>query len=178
MIEALPGRALAQECPAAPDHSASFDRLFSQVQTAPDEATARMVTGQMWALWKDAPNAQAQEVLDRGMRRQSAYDFLGALQDFETLIAYCPDYAEGYNQRAFVRFIHRDYAAALVDLDRVIALSPRHVGALSGRALTLMGLGRLDEAREALLAALALNPWLPERRFLDQLQPHLDDEDL
>lgn len=178
MIGALPGMALAQECPAAPDHSASFDRLFSMVQSAPDEATARVVVGQMWALWKDAPDAQAQEVLDRGMRRQSSYDFLGALQDFETLIAYCPGYAEGYNQRAFVRFIHRDYEAALIDLDRVIALSPRHVGALSGRALTLMGLGRLDEAREALLAALALNPWLPERRFLAQLQPQVDDTDL
>lgn len=178
MIGALPGVALAQDCPAAPDHTAAFDRLFSQVQAAPDEATSRVVVGQMWALWKDAPDAQAQEVLDRGMRRRSSYDFLGALQDFETLIAYCPDYAEGYNQRALIRFIHRDYAAALADLDRVISLRPRHLGALSGRALTLMGLERLDEARETLLAALALNPWLPERRFLEQLQPQADDEEL
>ena len=121
---------------------------------------------------------KAQEILDRGMRRRSAYDFLGAMQDFDRLIAYCPDYAEGYNQRGFVSFIRQDYPAALIDLDRVIALSPRHTGALTGRALTLMALGRTAEARADLLVALALNPWLPERRFLDQLTPGPEETDL
>jgi len=60
----------------------------------------------------------------------------------------------------------------------VIALSPRHTGALTGRALTLMALGRTAEARADLLVALALNPWLPERRFLDQLTPGPEETDL
>ena len=174
----LPFEAGAETCPAAPDHVASFDRLFAEARAAPSEAAAQLVVNQMWALWADAPDARAQEVLDRGLRRRASYDFIGALQDFEVLIAYCPDYAEGYNQRGFIRFIQQDYPAALDDLDRVIALSPRHVGALSGRALTLMALGRHGAARADLLAAMALNPWLPERRFLAQLEPDADETDL
>jgi tetratricopeptide (TPR) repeat protein len=102
-------------------------------------------------------------LLDRGMERRASYDFLAAYEALDRLVAYCPDYAEGYNQRAFVSFLRQDFAAALADLDRALALSPDHVAALSGRALTLLGLGRTEEARLALSRALALNPWLPER---------------
>lgn len=81
------------------------------------------------------------------------------------LIAYCPAYAEGYNQRAFVNFLRQDYQSALTDLDRALALSPNHIAALSGRALSLLGLQRVEEARVALKRALDLNPWLPERHL-------------
>ncbi|MDO6755407.1 tetratricopeptide repeat protein [Phaeobacter inhibens] len=150
-------------CPAAPDHQGAVDQLIGRVQAAPDEASAQQISNQFWQYWADAPNAEAQALLDRGMTRRSAFDFLGALEAFDRLVAYCPDYAEGYNQRAFVHYLRRDFAAALRDLDRALDLSPRHVAALSGRALSLYGLSRLDEAREALDQALSLNPWLPER---------------
>jgi len=160
----LPGHlARADECPQPPDHSASIDGLIEQVQQAEDEATAMQISNQMWELWGQAPNEQAQAVLDRGMSRRSGYDFTGALEDFNILTDYCPTYAEGYNQRAFVHFLRQDFAAALADLDRALELSPRHVAAMSGRALSLFGLSRPEEARAALEAALALNPWLPER---------------
>ena len=120
----------------------------------------------MWELWTDAPDEQAQAILDRGMERRTAFNFLGALEDFDTLVEYCPEFAEGYNQRAFVYYLNGEFDAALRDLDRALGLSPAHIGALSGRALTLMGLSRFAEAREALQTALALNPWLPERGLI------------
>ncbi len=160
----LPARlAQADSCPLPPDHSDSIEGLIEQVQQAEDEATALQIFNQMWMFWADAPNEQAQAVLDRGMSRRSGYDLAGALEDFDTLTDYCPTYAEGYNQRAFVHFLRQDFAAALIDLDRALELSPQHVAAMSGRALSLFGLSRTDEARAALEAALALNPWLPER---------------
>ena len=84
----------------------------------------------------------------------------------DDLVAYCPDYAEGFNQRAFAAFLAEDYAAALTDLDMALAIMPDHVAALSGKALTLMGLGRHDEAQVVLREALKLNPWLGERALL------------
>nr|WP_254695013.1 hypothetical protein [Leisingera sp. NJS201] len=157
----------ASDCPAAPDHSARLDGLLHEVQKAGTEDQAREIANRMWAFWADAPDAQAQAMLDRGMTRRTSFDFLGALEDFDQLIAYCPDYAEGYNQRAFVHYLRRDFAAALRDLDRAVHLSPRHIAAMSGRALSLYGLSRLEEARAALAEALALNPWLPERYLAD-----------
>ena len=163
LVVALAGLQAAADCPPAPDHGAALDGLYREVQEATTEADARAITGQMWELWTDAPDEAAQAVLDAGMEGRQSYDYAGALAEFDRLVAYCPHYAEGYNQRAFVNFLRQDFAAALVDLDRALDLSPRHVAALSGRVLTLLGLGRVDEARADLSAALALNPWLPER---------------
>ena len=143
-----------------------FAELVEAVRAAPNEMAAQVLTNEMWALWADAPDEIAQEILDRGMRRRAGFDLGGALTDFDKLVSYCPDYAEGYNQRAFVHFIRQDYAKALVDLDRAVELSPTHIAALSGRALTYFGLGRLSEARADLDVAIGLNPWLPERRML------------
>jgi tetratricopeptide (TPR) repeat protein len=84
------------------------------------------------------------------------------------LIDYCPDYAEGYNQRAFVSFLTEDFEGALPDLDRTLELSPTHVGALAGKALTLLALSRQDEGQKVLKQALALNPWLSERALLSE----------
>ncbi|TMV07767.1 tetratricopeptide repeat protein [Ruegeria sediminis] len=155
--------ALAETCPAAPDHSDSLNELIAQIQKAQTEQEARLISNRMWEFWADAPDDQSQAILDRGMRRREAWDLLGALNDFDKLVEYCPEYAEGYNQRAFVNFLRQDFQAALVDLDRALELSPRHIAAMSGRALSLMALKRTDEAREALAEALELNPWLPER---------------
>ena len=156
----------AEDCPVPPDHSTEVSDVIAQIQQAETEQAARLLSNQLWELWTDAPDESAQAVLDRGMTRRNAWDLLGAIEDFDKLIAYCPSYAEGYNQRAFAHYLRQDFAAALPDLDRAIELSPNHVAAISGRALTLLGLQRLDEARAALNEALELNPWLSERHLL------------
>jgi tetratricopeptide (TPR) repeat protein len=155
------------DCPAPKDHSDALGVLYSEVQSAKNEGAARPYFSQMWELWADAPDEQSQAVLDRGMGKRSSYDFNGALEDFNVLVEYCPDYAEGYNQRAFVNFLQRNYVVALVDLERALERSPDHIAAQAGRALTLMELGRLDEARDQLKSALKLNPWLSERHLLN-----------
>ncbi|CUH46047.1 tetratricopeptide repeat protein [Ruegeria atlantica] len=158
--------AYAQDCPVAPDHSADVSAVLEQIQDAETEQSARALSGQLWEFWTDAPDESAQAVLDRGMTRRNAWDLLGAIEDFDKLVAYCPSYAEGYNQRAFAHYLRQDFQSALPDLDKAIELSPNHVAAISGRALTLIGLQRMDEAREALSQALELNPWLSERHLM------------
>lgn len=167
----IAGTALAETCPEAPDHVADVDDLIAQAQGATNQSDARRIGGEMWKLWTDAPDGTAQFLLDRGMRRRESYDLAGAYNAFDQLVRYCPDYAEGYNQRAFVNYLRQDFAEALVDLDRALALSPSHVAALSGKALTLMGLERMDEARVTLNEALKLNPWLAERDLVAQGGP-------
>lgn len=144
--------------------------LIAKAQAAPDQASGLAVSNEMWALWAEAPDTHAQELLDTAMARREIFDFEGALIAANALIDYCPDYAEGYNQRAFVYFLREDYGAALPDLEKTIALNPRHVAALTGKALTLMGLERKGEAALALRAALELNPWLGERSLLPVLE--------
>ena len=154
------------DCPPQPDITAERDRLLAEVKVAPNERAAQKVSNQLWELWATAPDLHAQELLDQGMGARAVANYDRAMGFLDELVAYCPDYAEGYNQRAFVNFLRQNYEEALVDLDIAIALRPKHVAAIAGKALTLIGLGRDQDAQPVLREALALNPWLSERRFL------------
>jgi len=154
------------ECAALPDIAEPSARLILELREAEDEMAAREFSAGLWELWLTAPDAKAQAMLDEGIARLRIADHDGAEAAFSELVAYCPDYAEGYNQRAFSAFLRGDYGQALEDLDRALNRSPAHVGALSGKALTLMGLGRIDAGQGVLREALRLNPWLSERRLL------------
>ena len=160
--------AFAENCPAVTDHSQRIAEIVVELGEARGEAEAQILSNELWELWTDAPDEIAQAMLDEGMSRRSSYDFLGARNVLDRLVAYCPDYAEGYNQRAFVNFLSGNFDTALVDLDRTLALVPNHIAALSGKALTLMGLGRNAEAQVVLRSAVEMNPWLQERALLDQ----------
>lgn len=158
--------ALADTCPPVPDHSERLTQLHNDLAASLGQGEAQVLTEQLWSLWTDAPDDKAQAMLDEGMRKRSEFDFLGARDVLDQLVEYCPDFAEGYNQRAFASYLRQDFAAALIDLDRTLKINPMHIGALSGKGLTLMGLGRAEEAQIVLREALALNPWLQERALL------------
>jgi tetratricopeptide (TPR) repeat protein len=163
--------ALAQGCPASADVSTELEQLFEQAREAPDFNAGLLASDAMWEVWLRAPDAAAQAVLDQGMAARSSFDFLAAHREFTRLTEYCPEYAEGWNQRAYISFLREDYDAALADLDRALALQPRHVAAQSGRGLTLMNMGRIPEARAQMLEAVANNPWLSEAALLAKGAP-------
>jgi tetratricopeptide (TPR) repeat protein len=156
----------AAQCPVAPDVTAALQELFADARAAPDYRAGQAISARMWDLWLQAPDESAQEILDNGMRRRDAYDFLGALQEFDRLVSYCPEFAEGYNQRAYIHFLRERFPEALADLDIALRLQPDHVAAQSGRALTLLKLNRIAEARAQLLRAIESNPWLNEAVLL------------
>lgn len=173
-LSLAPSLALA-ECPPVPERSERHIEVMKELATAPDQPTAQILNQELWGIWTTAPDEISQEMLLRGMKKRSSYDYLGALQDFDRLIEYCPDYAEGYNQRAFIHYLREDYEASLKDLATTLSIIPDHIGALSGSALALFQLGRQEEGQLALRQALAFNPWLNERFLLKPL-PAEDDK--
>ena len=155
-----------QTCPDLPDRSALKADLMSAARFAPDAAAGRKANDELWKFWTFAPDAKARELLDYGMRRRAEYDFEGAATAFDKLVAYCPKYAEGYNQRAFVNFLREDFQTALEDLEKTLEIEPDHYGALAGLAMTLHQLGRIETGQSVLRQALRFNSWLPERGML------------
>lgn len=159
------------DCPAPKDIRREMLNLIAKSQAAPNFTEGRRVSGEMWELWLQAPDDLAQQALDAGLRRRDVADFAGALKEFDRLAEYCPAYAEGFNQRAYVRFLSGQHEQALVDLDKALSLQPLHIAAQAGRALTLMNLGRIEEARAQMLIAVGNNPWLSEKALLAEGAP-------
>ncbi len=163
----LPLPAMAQPCPPSnPELAAGRAPLLKALREAPTEMAGRELADRIWRSWHVAPDARAQDLLDTGMRRLRDADYAEADRLLSELVDYCPDYPEGWNQRAFARFLADDLDGALADLDRTLALEPQHFGALTGRALALMRQGRAGLGQKALREAVALNPWITERHLL------------
>ncbi|MEL7343554.1 MAG: tetratricopeptide repeat protein [Pseudomonadota bacterium] len=169
LAAALLGASTAQAaCPANPAITERAAALIDDLRASKSELEAQGPSSALWDLWLQAPDDTAQGLLDRGLFWLRLQDYEAAETSFDALISYCPDYAEGYNQRAFAAFLQKDFGRALSDLDRALERSPAHVAALAGKALTLFGLERDEEAQAVLRDALALNPWLSERRLLQE----------
>ncbi|MAS05650.1 MAG: hypothetical protein CL534_13350 [Ahrensia sp.] len=152
---------------AAPlDREALADRLFERLAAATTEEEGRRAEDAVWEMWIDHPDAEIRDAIALGMRQRESYDWDAALQTFSGVIESDPGYAEGWNQRAFIHFLKGDYDASLADLDKTLELEPRHFGALAGVGLIYLSTNRFDEGQEILRQAVALHPFLKERRML------------
>lgn len=151
---------------ASVDREALRDRLFERLAAARTEKEGREAEDAIWRMWVDHPDPAVREALAAGMRQRDSYEWDKALQSFSRVILTDPDYAEGWNQRAFIYFLKEDFDAALADLNKTLELEPRHFGALSGKAMILMRTDRFDEGQDVLRKAVAIHPFLKERGML------------
>ena len=152
------------------DHP-GLDPLFSQLKTAPDQATADRITGEIWSLWREVSNPDVANAMAQGAQAMSAKRYRSAYQYFTEVIDRAPDFAEGWNKRATVLFLAKAYDRSIRDIKEVLRLEPRHFGALSGLGLIFLRQGQFRPATQAFRDALAINPYLPRiREALDQLE--------
>lgn len=149
--------------------TAALDELFAQLRVAPSAAEADDLSQQIWGYWMNPSDSTL------AARMATAGAFLGvgdlpsSLHMLDTIVKDYPDYSEGWNQRATVHYMMNDFADSLTDIDKVLALEPRHFGALSGRVLIYLKQGKHAEALRDMIAALAIHPYLSEKKLFPEL---------
>lgn len=144
------------------------EQLFTALAGASNPMEANDLTSKIWALWFHAPSAAAAAIMEQALERRSANDYSGAATILDKLVESAPDWAEAWNQRATIRYLLRDFEGSLADIDRVLALEPKHFGALSGEALILMQQGKMAAAQMVLRKAVEIHPFLSERALLSE----------
>lgn len=142
----------------------SLDALFDLLKRAKTAAEAQTVEGAIWAAWMRSGDAEADGLMLLGAVAMEAGDAKTALAVFDKLVARRPDFAEAWNKRATVHYLRGDFPAAVADIQRTLALEPRHFGALSGLGLIYDALGKERSALRAFEAALRIHPRLPGAR--------------
>jgi tetratricopeptide (TPR) repeat protein len=159
--------------------AAALDRLFESLREAGSPEIGRGIEQLIWSIWLTAGGDEADRLMALSVQAMSAHDLATARMHLDALIALEPDYAEGWNKRATISFIEGDLAASLADIERTLALEPRHFGALSGLGMILE---RMDEKAGALKAfreALAIHPQMPAvRSRVDALSVEVEGQDL
>jgi tetratricopeptide (TPR) repeat protein len=134
--------------------------LFAQLQATASAAEAAELEQRIWARWFEyhGTDAVAADALALGNAAMAAGQADLALPFFSRLVIAAPDFAEGWNRRAFANFLLGDFTAAQADIDEALRLEPRHFGALAGLGNIMEQLGRPERALAAYTQALAVNP--------------------
>ena len=79
------------------------------------------------------------------------------LQLLDGVVEFKPEYVEGWNQRATVYYLKKDYSRALADLAQVLSREPRHFGALFGVGVIMQEFGDDKRALDVYRRALAID---------------------
>lgn len=135
-----------------------LDALFVELRDAPSAGAAQPIEARIWNLWMTHEDEAINALMQAGVDEMNQRKFRAALDTFAKMIDLAPDYAEGWNKRATVHWLLGNYRDSLADIEKTLALEPRHFGALSGRGLVYAALEEWDLALEAFEDALAVNP--------------------
>ncbi|MEQ1900536.1 MAG: hypothetical protein ABL866_07360 [Devosia sp.] len=150
---------------------AALDQLFEQLHEAPDETAAAAITGKIWDLWMTPTDSALAVEMGTVLAAETRGDFGTCLRLLDRMVVEYPDYAEGWNRRATIYYLLDNFEGSLADIDKVLAIEPRHFGALSGKIMIELRQGKRNDALRDMLAALAIHPYLSTRELFPELQP-------
>jgi hypothetical protein len=133
--------------------------LYAHLATAPDAETAKPIAGTIERLWTFSGSDTIELLMGRARKAIDAKNTALAIKLLDAVVELAPDYPEGFNRRAYVHFIDKQYERALGDLRRVIALDPNHFKALEGLSRVMRELDRKPAAHAVLRRLLEVHPF-------------------
>ncbi len=137
-----------------------LDSLYADLAGAEDPAARERLSRDIRKIWMDSGSDTVDLLMARAGRAIQAEDHGLALDLLDVVVVLKPNYAEGWNRRATVHYMKEDFGKSLVDIERTLALEPRHWGALSGLAIIQRRLGFEEDALGTFRQALEIHPGL------------------
>jgi tetratricopeptide (TPR) repeat protein len=134
-----------------------LDDLFTRLKAAGAGESSR-IEREIWIEWSKSGSPAMDLLLQRGRDAMALGDNRAAIDHFSAIIDHSPDFAEAWNARATAFYNTGDYGPSVADIAQVLALNPRHFGALSGLGMILEEIGNTERALAVYQAALALHP--------------------
>jgi tetratricopeptide (TPR) repeat protein len=140
------------------DRTRSLDFLFGALKLAPDDTTAKAIEERIWTVWTASRSDTANLLMMRVKTAIEAKDLDLAVRLLDGIVKIKPDYVEGWNRRATIFYMKKDYGRAIADIRQVLKREPRHFGALAGLGLILQDIGDDKQALEVYRRALEVYP--------------------
>ena len=148
--------------------------LFASLADAPGTGQALPIEAAIWSIWLDGGQPSLNDLMARGIDAMNARRFRDAVERFSELIKAEPLFAEAWNKRATVYYLMDQYEDSVRDIERTLALEPRHFGAISGMGLIFLERGDEVGALDAFEKVLLIHPHARGARFyVEQLRQRL-----
>ena len=152
---------------------AETTRLFMRLKLAKNAAQGRAVEVELRRTWSRSGSTHIDNLMGQAQLLARQGYLKPALALLDRVVYECPEFIDGWNRRANVFYLMRRYGEALQAIKRVLALEPRHFGALTGKAFIEIYRGRWQDALDSLRRAVEIHPFLHERYLLRILEKKL-----
>ncbi len=152
------GAELEDTVPAAPENR--LDKLFADLKRERNERAAQRIAGRISEQWTKSGSASIDLMMGWSQTAIDDKKFDVALDFLDQVVTMRPQFAEGWNRRATAHFLMRNYAKSMSDINRTLALEPRHFGAIAGMAQILKDTGQKQLALAAWERVLTIYPMM------------------
>lgn len=121
--------------------ASTLDTLFAELKRERDERQAKRISERIWAKWRDSGSATANLLMQWADKAMADNKNGLALDLLDQVVVLMPEYPEGWNRRATLNYTLGHHDKSMSDISRVLALEPRHFGAIAGMAAILAASG-------------------------------------
>ncbi len=146
-----------------------LDGLFEELAKAKSTSAAAKIEQQIWSIWVQRDNSRVDSHMALGIKAMRTGALKLSLREFTRVVTLDPEFAEGWNKRATVHYMMGNLEQSVADIQRTLALEPRHYGAISGMGLIFDATDNVEGALKAWQQVLEFTP------FNEQIQKHVED---
>lgn len=125
-----------------------------------DAELAATAEALLWGAWCRSGDPETDRLFRAGVEAMQNPRLEKSEEFFTRVIQRQPDFAEGWNKRATVRFMRKNFAGSIADCQETLKRNPNHFGAASGQGLCHMSRGEFREAASCFRRALQIHPHL------------------
>jgi len=158
------------------------DGLHTVLLEAADDAAKQIrqqVDDALLACWIQSGSEEIDAAMQNGVELMGARNLRKAADAFADIIAKAPNFAEGWNKRAEVWFLLKEYQRSIDDCQKALDLKPRHFECLARLGTCHLSMMNIIEGQKWMKAALDVYPGMQGAREVDQavahrMMPHLN----
>lgn len=140
------------------DKASLLNDLYLRLSKAQSQNEAETLSALIEQVWIYSQSDTTLLLMERSAKALNDKENTTAREILDGVVTLDPGYAEAFNRRAYVAFLEKDYAEAIEDLRRVLALDRRHFKALGGLATILREIGDKRGALKVYRTLLNINP--------------------
>jgi tetratricopeptide (TPR) repeat protein len=159
----------------AGDRAALLDELYAHLATAGSEEMAQLTSQAIEHIWLKSGSDTVNLLMERALKAVNEKKLDLALKLLDGVVDLAPDYAEGWNRRAYVLYTRNEFSRSLGDLRRVLALDPNHFKALDGLGQVLRELEQKRAALQVYRRLLEVHPYMSgAKSAVDELEREVE----
>jgi tetratricopeptide (TPR) repeat protein len=153
--------------------------LYQRLAASSDADETDGLVGLLFAAYGQSGSDAGDLLLERARKAMGEKEFDAAGKILDSTIALLPDWADGWNARATLRYLDDDYDGSMADVAETLKREPRHLGALMGMSHILEARDKKEEALKVCERVLAIAPhWRSAEKTADRLKSAIADEEL